>query len=540
MTSESLAPAEKGGASRRVGGAAGILMVSILLSRVLGLVRDRVVAHQFGQSLQTDVYNAAFTIPDLIQYLIAGGALSSAFIPVFTDYMTQNKRREAWRLFSMVASMTILAVGGLVCLAEIITPFLVKVTNDGYSREAIAQTVPLARILLPAQVFFFLGGLMGGVLQVKNNFIGPALGSVIYNVGIIFGGLFLYRTFGIAGLCWGALIGAFLGNVVLQWILVRKEGGHYDPFALQKYWGHTGAKEVWRNMIPILLGFSLPQVSILVNKYFASFLLTGELSALMNANRLMQVPLGVFAQAIGIAVFPKIALLSSLNDRAAARREANGALRFTYFLTFPASLLMIVLALPVVQLLLQSGKFKSVDAEIVAQALIYYSIGIFAWSLHSVSARIFYAVKDTRTPIIVGTIITLFVFIPLNAILMKYMGYRGLALATTLAAILNMAVTVYLLRFRLKGLEGGRMLRSMAKITAASFAMAGGAVLARNVLQALFPTRANHSPLLSSALVLTGSLAVSLTIFGLLAVFLRMEEVNFLRPLLRKFTKRKR
>ena len=513
-------------------------MVSILLSRVLGLVRDRVVAHQFGQSFQTDVYNAAFTIPDIIQYLIAGGALSSAFIPVFTDYMEKGKRNEAWRLFSIVATMTVLVVGGLVVLAEIVTPFLVKITNKGYSPEAVAATVPLARILLPAQVFFFLGGLMGGALQVKGDFLGPALGSVIYNIGIIFGGLFLYHYFGISGLCWGALIGAFLGNVVLQWVLVRRNGGRYDESAIRKYWGHPGAKEVWRNMLPILLGFSLPQVSILVNKYFASYLMAGEQSGLMNANRLMQVPLGVFAQAIGIAILPKLALHSSRNDRAAVRREASNGLRFTYFLTFPASLLMIVLALPLTQLLLQSGKFRSADAEIVAQALIYYSIGIFAWSLHSVSARIFYAVKDTKTPILVGTIITLFVFIPLNAILVKFMGYRGLALATTLAAIVNMAVTLYLLRFRLRGIEGGRLLRSLTKITFASFVMAVGCWFARNALQKVFPVRPDHSPLLQSALVLSLCLTVSMAIFGLLAVLLRMEEVNFLRPILRKITKR--
>ena len=333
-------------------------------------------------------------------------------------------------------------------------------------------------------------------------------------------------------------MGAFLGNVILQWALVRKNGGHYNFAAMRTLREHAGAREVWRNMIPILLGFSLPQVSILVNKYFASYLFAGEQSALMNANRLMQVPLGVFAQAIGIAILPKLALHSSRNDRAAVRREANNGLRFTYFLTFPASLLMIVLALPIVQLLLQSGKFKSVDAEIVAQALIYYSIGIFAWSLHSVSARIFYAVKDTRTPIIVGTIITLFIFIPLNAVLVKLMGYRGLALATTLAAILNMAVTVYLLRFRLKGLEGGRLLRSLTKITIASFIMAAGCWFARNILQNLFPVRPDHSPLLQSALVLTGCLTFSIVIFGLLAVLFRMEEVNFLRPLLRKFAKK--
>ena len=538
MASESSTPAEKGGASRRVGGAAGILMVSIFLSRVLGLIRDRIVAHQFGQSFDTDTFNAAITIPDIIQYLIAGGALSSSFIPVFTDYITQGKRNEAWRLFSIVATMTLLAVGGIVLLAEIFTPFLVHITNKGFPADKVAATVPLAMILLPAQVFFFLGGLMGGALQVKGNFVGPALGSVIYNIGIIFGGLVLYRYFGIAALCWGALLGAFLGNVVLQWVLVRRTGGSYDPLALRKYWGHPGAKEVWRNMLPILLGFSLPQVSILVNKYFASFLYEGSQSALMNGNRLMQVPLGVFAQAIGIAALPKLALHASNKDRTAVRREANGALRFTYFLTFPTSLLMIVLALPLVQLLLQSGKFKSSDSAIVAQSLIYYSIGIFAWSLHSVSARIFYAVKDTRTPIIVGTLITIFVFIPLNAILMKTMGYRGLALATTLAAILNMAVTVYLLRFRLRGLEGGRLLRSMTKITLASFVMAGGCWLARNLLQHLFPARPDHSPLVSSALVLTGSLAVSLTIFGLLALVFRMEEVNFLRPILRKFMKK--
>ena len=181
-----------------------VIMLGVLLSRILGLVREGVIAAKFGQGYNTDVYRAAFTIPDVIFYLIAGGALSTAFIPVFTEYMQRGEKREAWRLFSVVAVATAVVVGLLIILAEILVYPLVRVTNPGWGASQINDVVALTRILLPAQICFFLGGLMMGALQVLRNNFGLAFGPAVYNGGIILGGLFLTARFGVAGLCWGA------------------------------------------------------------------------------------------------------------------------------------------------------------------------------------------------------------------------------------------------------------------------------------------------------------------------------------------------
>ncbi len=523
---------------RRVAGATGILMVGILGSRFLGLIRDHIIAQKLGQGFQTDIYNAAFTLPDLLLYLIAGGALSSAFIPIFTEYLEEGRENEAWRLFSVVFSATAIVVGVFIVLAEIFARPLVVLTNPGYHTAAIDATTFLTRILLPAQICFFLGGLMMGTLQVRGNFVGQALGPCIYNLGIILGAAFLGSSLGAEGMCWGALGGAIVGNLLLQYVLMRRAGGRYNPRALFKYWGHPGAKQVWRLMVPIILGLSLPQVSAIVNKWFASYLATGSQSALMNANRLMQVPLGVFAQAIGMAIFPTLSLHAARKDMPELRRTANYGLRFTLFLTIPTSVLMIVLALPFVQLLLQSGKFKTADAMQVDRALIYYSLGIFAWSAHTIVSRVFYSLKNTRTPVIIGTIVTLFVFIPLNRILMKWMGSPGLAFATSIAAAINMGVTLFLLSRHIGGIYGGKLLRATLKICFASAITGAICWLTREALQSRFPTVKGDHIALHAGIILAGSLAASTLVYLILALGLRMEEANLLRKLLLKVSGR--
>jgi putative peptidoglycan lipid II flippase len=528
-------PDDRHSARRRVAAAALLMMGGILLSRVLGLVRDRVIAHQYGQTFESDAYNAAFTIPDLIFFLIAGGAFSSAFTPVFTEYLTLGKKKEAWRIFSAVVSMMALVVSALIILAEIFATPLVTWTNPGYTPEKIALTTFLTRILLPAQLCFFLGGLMMSALNAMNRFSGQAMGPVIYNLGIILGGLLLTRWFGVAGLCWGAVGGAVVGNLVVQWALVRRNQGYFVPSALRENWNHPGVREVWRLMLPVILGLALPQVSTIIGRIFAAGLGDGPQTALMNANRLMQVPLGVFAQAIAIASLPTMAAQAARQEFDALRDSLSYSLRSILFLTVPSSLLMVVLALPIIQLLLQSGKFGDADARMTADVLKWFSVGIFAWSGHSIVTRGFYALKESRVPVLVGTLVT-FLFIPLNWPFRARMGVGGLALATSIAATLHLILLLILLRKRLNGLDGARLLRSTLRITLASLITAGVCLLTRNFLQ---QQTAHLHVTTQSALVLTGSLAVSFVIYVGLALALRMEEVSLLRRLLNRFTRKR-
>jgi putative peptidoglycan lipid II flippase len=512
---------------RRIAGAAGIMMSGILLSRILGFVRDRVIAHQFGQGRETDIYNAAFTIPDLLFFLIAGGALSSAFIPVFTEYVSTNREKEAWRIFSVVCAVMAVVITVFIIICEIFAPTLVIWTNPGYDAAKAAAAVPLTRILLPAQLCFFLGGLMMGTLQAKHIFAGPAFGPVIYNLGIIAGGILLTHRLGVAGLCWGALGGAIVGNLGLQWYLVRKAGGVFTRRNLWKHWRHPGVIQVWKLMLPVILGLALPQISTIINKFFASSLGDGPQSALMNANRLMQVPIALFAQGPAIAIFPTLSAQAANKQIDAMRSTINYGIRSILFLTVPASFVMAVLALPIVQVILQTGRFHEAQARMAATALIWYSVGIFAWSAHAVIARGFYALQDSLTPVVVGTIVTV-VFIALNRLFAHLMGYGGLAFATSVAAAIHMTSMLYLLRRRLKGIEGGKLLISTTKIVFASVLAAGLCKVLRDLMQSHLG-RLGHASSGKALLTVVVCLAASGGFYVAVAMALRMEEVAVLQ-----------
>ena len=543
-------------AQRRIAGASGFLMVAVLLSRVLGLVREHVISTRFGQGIDTDIYTAAFTVPDLIFFLIAGGGLSTAIIPTFTQYMNEGRQREAWRIFKVVSLFTMIVVGVLILLGEVFAATLVRHTSPGFTEAEVIRCVALTRILLPAQICFFLGGLMMGVLQTRNNMKGQAFGPLIYNLGIIFGGVvltqFMPKGSEIAGLCWGAVGGAVLGNLILQWVFIRRMGGYWAPESLKEMLQEPGIKEgalqVWQMMLPIILGVALPQVSVLMNRYYASTLDQGTMSALNRANQLMQVPLGVFGQAVSIAILPTLAAQFVKKDMKAIRRTTNFGLRFILFLTVPCSVLMIVLAVPIVQLALQGGRYHTADSIVAATALSFYAVGIMAWSAQALISRAFYSMKDTKTPVIVGTVVTFLIFVPLNPLLLHWLGYRGLALATSISATVNMITLFYLLRRRLKGIEGGKLLSSVLKIGLASAVM--GAVCRslylntanyRDVLAAqeaaakelAAPHTAHALPHAFQALLLCSG--VGLAIYLAFALLLRMDEISPVRKILRRF-----
>ncbi len=267
--------------------ATGLMMATVLLSRILGVLRDAIISHYFGRGPQTDAYNAAFTVPDLLFYLLQSGALSSTIVPILTEYRQQGKDRSADKTVSIVASTIFVFIGLLICVMWINARALTIWLNPGFDEYRIGLSVPLTRVLLPAQMFFFLGGLMMGVLYSRKQFLIPALGPVIYNSGIIFGGVVLHHWLGIHGLVWGAIGGAFLGNFLIPFLAVARLGVRIRPsFDVT----HPAAMKVWRMLLPIGLGVSLPNIDQMVNKAFASYLGPGDTTAIMNAYRLMLLP----------------------------------------------------------------------------------------------------------------------------------------------------------------------------------------------------------------------------------------------------------
>ncbi len=401
-----------GGGKKPLGiaGATGLMMAMVLLSRILGVLRDAIISHYFGRGPQTDAYQAAFTVPDLLFYLLQSGALSSTVVPILTEYRQQGKDKSADKLVSIVASVIFVFIGLLICLMWVFTRPLTIALNLGFDAHTVDLSVPLTRVLLPAQMFFFLGGLMMGVLYSRKQFLIPAMGPVIYNSGIILGGVVLRHWLGIHGLVWGAIGGAFLGNFLLPLTAVLRLGVRIRPsFDVT----HPAAMQVWRMLLPIGLGVSLPNIDQMVNKEFASFLGKGDTTAIMNAYRLMLLPIGVFAQAMALAAFPTLSAQAAEKNIAAMRRTMGQSLRNILFLTVPASALMFLLAEPVITFLLQSGKYTHADTLVTASALRSLSLGIFAWSCQSLLTRGFYALQNSKVPVISGAIVSV-LFVSMN------------------------------------------------------------------------------------------------------------------------------
>jgi putative peptidoglycan lipid II flippase len=424
-----------------------VMMSAIFASRLLGLFRDTVIAYRFGQNELTDAYRAAFQLPDLLFFMVAGGALSSALMPVFARYWENNQKEEAWRVFSTVATIMVSLTVGLVVLLEIITAPAIRLMFPGFDPLRHELTVSLTRIVLPTQVFFLMGGLMMATLYARKHFTVPALGPNIYNLGIIFGGLVLALWWGIAGLAWGAVLGAFLGSVVLPLMAMARLGSRFRP-AFE--WHHEGVREVFRMMLPVMFGLSLPGVYMLILRVFGSLLPAGAISALDNANRQMQAPLGIIGQGIALAIFPALTTLAATERWTELRAVLKRGLRLVWFLTAPATVLLWVLAEDISRVTLQYGKFTPADTAMVASALRGFAVGLFAWSGQALIARAYFAMRDSLTPVLIGSATTV-LFVPLCFALMYTlaMGHAGLALATSVAASVQMIWMLWVLRRRL-------------------------------------------------------------------------------------------
>lgn len=447
------------------------MLVAVLASRLLGLVREMLIARQFGSTGVVSAYYAAFNLPDLLYFFLSSGALSSAFIPEFTKRFETGKKREAWEVFSIIACFM-----GMVLLVAVVIfwiyakPLVSILAVPGFVTrypELVPLTVMLTRIILPCQLFFFLGGLMSATLESRQKFAARAAGPVIYNLGIIFGAVVLAKWFNIAGLAFGTLVGAFIGNIVYTFYCMRKEGYSFYPSLNLR---HPGVVRVAKLAVPVIFGLGLPQIDVIINRWFASFVSASAPADLNFANRLMQVPLGIFAQAAGTAILPMLSAYAAKNALGDMRSGVSYGLRGIMVESLPATAFMVVMADPLVRAIYMGGEFRPSSVAPVALLLIWYSVGIFAWAGQRIVAPGFFAMQDTITPVAIGTLSTV-VFIPLNMILMKAMGAPGIALATTIGITLHFVGMSWVLRKRLAGLESVRILRTVSLALVASAVM---------------------------------------------------------------------
>src|SRR5579863_4358982 len=448
---------------RRIFAATGIVMASVLLSRVLGFFRDWTVAHQMGSNAVTDAYYAAFTLPDFLNYLIAGGSLSVTFIPVFAKYVAEKSEDEGWHVFSTVISVMGFALLALIVIGEIFAHKLVPVIAPGFSPAERERVVFLTRLMLPAQFCFYQGSILSAVQYAKGQFVIPSLAPLVYNIGIILGGVLLSSRIGMTGFAVGVLGGAIAGNLLLQIYGAYRAGAKFSPnFNVR----HPGFWMFVKLSVPIMLALGLAFADDWIIRFFGSFLQPASITWLKYGKTLMQVPQGVVGQAIGVASFPILAQLYSEGKFDDLNRILNSTFRGIIVLLVPISALTIAQSVPVVNLVFSHTRLQGADIQATAGTLALFSLGMFAWSAQYILARGFYATRDTLTPAVVGTVMTAMI-IPLYWWLFRHWAHFGLALASSPGIVAYAVVLVVLFNWRTQNKEEGSLVLFFSKVTAA-------------------------------------------------------------------------
>jgi putative peptidoglycan lipid II flippase len=455
-------------------------MLGMALSSVTGLLTTVLVSRAFGTSADLDAFYAANRLTEILFNLMAGGALASAFLPTFTGFLTREDHEGAWRLASSVGNLLLLALLSASALAAATAPWLVQeVLAPGFEDpNQIQRTVSLLRIMLISTVIFGVSGLLMGVLNAHQHFASPALAPASYRLGWILGVLLLVPSMGIHGLAWGVVLGSCL-HLAVQLPALRKRSPRYHTgLGL----GNPAVREVGRLMAPRLLGVAVVQGNFLVNTIIASGQPEGSLTALNLAFALMIMPQAVIAQAIAIAALPTFSAQVASGDLQSMRASLATTLRGVLFLSLPASIGLILLRQPLIAILLERGAFQADSTDLVAWALLWFAAGLVGHSLLEIVVRAFYALHDTRTPVLVGAVaMTLNIGFSLSfAALFARVGWPphgGLALANSLATALECATLLLLIRRRLEGLDLVRVRRGVRATTLAT-ALMGLALLA--------------------------------------------------------------
>lgn len=460
---------------RRIAGAATLVMALFVVSRALGLLREMVIARQFGTSAQMDAYLAAFRVPDFLFYVVAGGALGSAFIPTFTGFLAKKDMAGAWRLASAVINWMVLLLSALGGLAAIFAPQLVATFYGDFSPAQQALTTELMRWMLISTVIFGVSGVLMGIINAQQHFLLPALAPVVYNLAIIFSALWLGPTWGVKGLAVGVVLGA-AGHLLVQLPLlaVGPRQLRYRPVLAAR---DSSLHEVGRLMAPRVLGLAAVQINFVVTAILASSLTEGSLTALNYGWIIMLLPQGVIAQSVATALFPTLASLEAHGQRREMRHIFLTTLRNLLFLTLPAAVGLVVLAGPIVRLLLERGAFDAASTRATAWALGFFSLGLVGHAVVEIAARAFYALKNTKTPVLIG-VAAMGLNIIFSILLLRgfaawgWAPHGGLALANSLAVMLEMVALLWLIRRPLGGLAEPGLGQSLLKMGAAAALMA--------------------------------------------------------------------
>ena len=509
-----------------------LIMGATLLSRILGVVRDIALTNKFGTSDEYGAYQAAFRIPDTLYLLIIGGALGSSLIPVFSRFLGQKDRENAWRLANTVVNYAMLVLTVCSVVAWIFAPAIVSTILAPNFSEATKQlTTDLTRLLLLQPFFMGLGGIALALLNGSENFVWPALAPLIYNFSIIGGTLFLTAPFGIQGVAFGVIIGSFL-YLLIQLPALYRLGFYFRPALDQDA---PGASQVLKALVPRLLGQAAFQANFFIATNLGSGLDQGpaRVTAFGLAYQLFMLPHGVFAISLATVAFPAMSRFLGEKNLDGMKQTLIGALRQVFFLALPAALGLGILARPIVMTLYQSGKFTSESTDLVSPTVLCFSFGLVSYGVVEILTRGFYALHDTRTPVLVA-LVTVALNLVLSLVLIGPLQQSGLALALALSTTAEMILLFWLLTRQIGSLTAGRtddLLLAIFKIGIAADLMGVVLLTGLKVLQ----TPLQNADKLGVIIITLLLVGVGGAVYAGAAYFLRLEE---LRSVVRRFVRR--
>jgi putative peptidoglycan lipid II flippase len=504
------------GALRSVGAAT-------LASRVLGFLRDMVMALAFGAGPMTDAFFVAFRIPNILRRLLGEGALSTSIVPIFTEYLVTQPRGEFERMFRAVLGTALAVLSGVTVLGVATAPWLVRLFAPGFAAEPLALTVALTRLLFPYLILVGLGALVMGALNAEGRFFTAALAPAVLNIGMILSVLSLSPH--LSQPIFAPAIGVLAGGVAQLLVQVPELRRAGVPLRPSREFSHPALRRIGGRMVPSIFGLAGVQVTVFVNTLLASLLPAGSVSYLYYADRVMEFPLGVFGIALASASLPAMSRQAVVGDTAGLARTVNFALRLSCYIAIPASVGLILLQTPITRLLFERGRFGPAETAATAWALGYYAVGLTGFAATRIVAQAFYAIGDPRTPVRVAS-----VAVAANVVvavgLMVPMAHGGLALASSIAGYVNLGLLLWAFHRRVGPFGGREIVTSLARTAGAALAVGLWCVLAMWV----WPSPTTPA---SDVGWLAGVIAGGCVVFWLATTVARSEERTALFPSLR-------
>ncbi len=515
----------------RVAKAAGVVGAATLASRVMGYARDMAMSWAFGTGLAADAFYVAYRIPNLLRELLAEGSMSAAFIPVFTETLTTESKESARHLANAVFARLLVILVVLTGLGIIFAPYVVKAIAWGWVHKAENHDkyllgITLTRIMFPYLFFIGLAALAMGMLNSLRSFLSPALSPVMLNImtisAVLLSQQFLSQP--ILGVAVGVVAGG-LCQFLIQVPGLKKQGMMLKP---QFSPSHPGVGTIARRAAPVFFSSSVNQFNIFMGTIFASFLTTGSITYLFYGMRFIHFPLGIFGIAMATAVLPTMSAQAVRHEMTEFRETLSFGLRLVFFIMFPAMAGLIALRVPIVNLMLEHGQFDRISTLGVSAALLYYAVGLWAMAGVRIISQAFYSLQDTRTPVKIAVLAAV-ANILLSVILMGPLAHGGLALAASLAAMLNLGLLTVRLRKKIGRMDGARILRSLLKIVPASLVMGLiGWWISRN------PLWESGGHILQKLELLGGGIVASVLFYIVAMWALKSEELAFFRGMVRK------